>query len=59
MEIPERDWAIFERLIIDDASPAGVAEEYTTSVNVIYLAKSRILKKLRDYVKPTRVTDRV
>ena len=46
-EIPERDWMIFERLTIDDPLAAEVADEFGVSVNVVYLVKSRILKRLR------------
>ena len=52
-EFSRRDWAMFERLTIDDFSAAQVAEEFCTSLNVVYLAKSRIMKRLRDQAELT------
>lgn len=43
-----RDWTIFERSVVDDETPRAVAIEFGVSVNVVYLVKSRILKRLRD-----------
>ena len=47
----ERDWAIFERLVIDDRSAAEVAEEFSVTANVVYLVRSRILSRIRSGVR--------
>jgi RNA polymerase sigma-70 factor (ECF subfamily) len=47
-EFSQRDWAAFVRVVCDDQSPADVARELGVSVNQVYLAKSRILRKLRE-----------
>ena len=48
-EVSRRDWAMFERLTIDEYSPAQVAEEFGTSLNVVYLAKSRLSARLASW----------
>jgi RNA polymerase sigma-70 factor (ECF subfamily) len=42
------DWRAFLRVVLDGEAPAEVARELRISVNSVYLAKSRILKRLRD-----------
>lgn len=46
-EFSERDWLAFNSVVVNERSPADVAEELDISVNSVYLAKSRILKRLR------------
>jgi RNA polymerase sigma-70 factor (ECF subfamily) len=46
-EFKPRDWCLFERTVVDEQAPADVAEEFGVSVNVVYLAKSRILQRVR------------
>jgi RNA polymerase sigma-70 factor (ECF subfamily) len=41
-------WKAFRRVVLDDARPAVVAEELGLSVNSVLLAKSRVLKRLRE-----------
>jgi RNA polymerase sigma-70 factor (ECF subfamily) len=41
-------WQAFRRVVLDDAKPAVVAEELGLSVNSVLLAKSRVLKRLRE-----------
>lgn len=47
-EFSEQDVLAFCRLIIDEKSPAEVAEELKITRNKVYLAKSRILHRLRE-----------
>ena len=44
----ESDWQAFFRVVVDGQKPKDVAEELNTSVNKVYLAKSRILKHVRE-----------
>ncbi|MCA9175004.1 MAG: sigma-70 family RNA polymerase sigma factor [Planctomycetales bacterium] len=41
-------WRAFERLMLDGVSAQQVAEELSITVNAVYIAKSRVLKRLRD-----------
>ncbi|MEM7315248.1 MAG: sigma-70 family RNA polymerase sigma factor [Planctomycetota bacterium] len=47
-EIKETTYKAFWRSTIDDVSPAVVAEELGISVDSVYQAKSRVLKRLRE-----------
>jgi RNA polymerase sigma-70 factor, ECF subfamily len=47
-EFSEQDLRAFRRLIVDEKSPAEVAEEMKITRNQVYLAKSRILRRLRE-----------
>ena len=40
-------WQAFQRLVLDQASPDDVAAELNISVNAVFIAKSRVLKRLR------------
>jgi len=40
-------WHAFRRLVLDDASPEEVAAELGLSVNAVLIAKSRVLRRLR------------
>lgn len=42
-----RDWEMFERMVVDGVSADDVAEEFSVSVNVVYLVKSRMVRRLR------------
>lgn len=46
-EFAERTWKAFWRVAVDGRPPAEVAEEMGLSVNSVYLAKSRVLHRLR------------
>ena len=48
MEFAERTWKAFWRVIVDGCRPADVADELEMSVNSVYLAKSRVLRRLRE-----------
>jgi RNA polymerase sigma-70 factor (ECF subfamily) len=41
-------WEAFRRVTLDGAKPADVAEELGTSVNAVYIAKSRVMSRLRE-----------
>jgi RNA polymerase sigma-70 factor (ECF subfamily) len=49
-EFSERAWQAFSRVVIDDQPPDAVARELEISVNSVYLAKSRILRRLRQEI---------
>lgn len=40
-------WKAFTRQVFDDAEPSAVAAELGIQVGAVYLAKSRVLKRLR------------
>lgn len=44
-------WAIFERVVIDEQRPADVARDLQVSVNMVYLTKSRVLRRLRQELR--------
>jgi RNA polymerase sigma-70 factor (ECF subfamily) len=47
-EFEERTWQAFWRVAVGDLAPAEVAAELGMTVNAVYLAKSRILRRLRE-----------
>ncbi|QDT36632.1 RNA polymerase sigma factor [Stratiformator vulcanicus] len=49
-EFTDRDWAILFRYVAEEQSAAHIAEDLGVSVNVVYLTKARILKRIREYV---------
>jgi RNA polymerase sigma-70 factor (ECF subfamily) len=46
-EFNDQDVEAFQRIVIDGESPADVARQLGCSTNSVYLAKSRILRRLR------------
>jgi RNA polymerase sigma factor (sigma-70 family) len=46
-EFDARDWGIFQRLVFEEASPRDVALDLGISPNAVYVAKARVLKRLR------------
>jgi RNA polymerase sigma-70 factor (ECF subfamily) len=46
-EFSEPTWKAFQQFVIDDRPAAQVAAELGMSVNSVYLAKSRVLRRLR------------
>ncbi len=44
----DQDVRVFTRVVIEGTPPAQVAGELGIPINIVYLAKSRILKRLRD-----------
>ena len=49
--VSEQVWPAFERYALEDEPPVKVAEELKMSLNSVLLAKSRILKQLRNEAK--------
>jgi RNA polymerase sigma-70 factor (ECF subfamily) len=47
-EFEERTWQAFWRVVIDGQLPADVAADLQMARNAVYLAKSRILRRLRE-----------
>jgi RNA polymerase sigma-70 factor (ECF subfamily) len=47
-EFAEKDWRAFLMLVVDEIPAREVAEKLGNSVNSVYIAKSRILKRLHD-----------
>jgi RNA polymerase sigma-70 factor (ECF subfamily) len=47
VEFRPATWQAFRRLVLDDAAPQEVAAELGLSVNAVLLAKSRVLRRLR------------
>ena len=45
---PDETWNVFKRVSIDDESPADVASEFGITVNSVYIAKSRVMARLRE-----------
>jgi RNA polymerase sigma-70 factor (ECF subfamily) len=46
-EFDDRTWGIFERLVFEEASARDVARDLGISANTVYIAKARVLKRLR------------
>jgi RNA polymerase sigma-70 factor (ECF subfamily) len=47
-DFSDETWQAFQRVVMDDQTPAEVARELAISVNAVYIAKSRVLRRLRD-----------
>jgi RNA polymerase sigma-70 factor (ECF subfamily) len=47
----EPTWRAFLRVVLDGASPRDVAEELNMSVESVYQAKSRVLRRIRDELR--------
>jgi RNA polymerase sigma-70 factor (ECF subfamily) len=47
-EFEERTWQAFWRVAVGDQAPADVAAELGLTANAVYLAKSRVLRRLRE-----------
>lgn len=50
-ETSERDWTIFERVVIEERAVEEVAREFAVTPNVIYLIRSRTIRKIKDHRK--------
>jgi RNA polymerase sigma-70 factor (ECF subfamily) len=46
-EFDDRTWDIFQRLVFGGCSPREIARDLGCSPNVVYIAKSHVLKRLR------------
>lgn len=47
-EFSPATWAAFRRQVVDGVTASSVATELNTTVNAVLLAKSRVLRRLRD-----------
>jgi RNA polymerase sigma-70 factor (ECF subfamily) len=47
-EFEARTWQAFRRVVIDGQRPADVAADLGLTRNAVYLARSRILRRLRE-----------
>jgi RNA polymerase sigma-70 factor (ECF subfamily) len=47
-DFAQKTWRAFWQVVVADRSPAEVAEELGLSVNAVYLAKARVLQRLRE-----------
>ena len=47
VDFEQRTWQVFWRIVVDQARPADVAEEFGMSAAAVYQAKSRVLRHLR------------
>jgi RNA polymerase sigma-70 factor (ECF subfamily) len=47
-EFAEQTWKAFWRVAVDGCPPAEAAKEMDLSINAVYLAKSRVLRRLRE-----------
>jgi RNA polymerase sigma-70 factor (ECF subfamily) len=47
-EFEPATWQAFQRVTCDGAMPAEVAAELNMSVNAVFIAKSRVMRRLRD-----------
>lgn len=50
-EFEEKTWQAFHRVALDEANPAAVAEELGMSVGAVYIAKSRVMRRLQQEKK--------
>ena len=49
-EFEPASWQAFRRLTVDCVKPAAVAAELRISLNAVYLAKYRVLRRLRQEI---------
>ncbi len=47
-EFEERSWQAFCRVVVEGQSPADVAAALGMTRNAVYIAKARILRRLRE-----------
>lgn len=47
-EFADRTWEAFWRVTIEDQAPDVVAKDLGVSINAVYLARSRVIRRLRD-----------
>jgi RNA polymerase sigma-70 factor (ECF subfamily) len=47
-EFEPRTWQAFWRAFVDGHAPADIASDLAITVNAVYLAKSRALRRLRE-----------
>jgi RNA polymerase sigma-70 factor (ECF subfamily) len=47
-EFADKHWQAFFRVVVEGQAPVAVARDLQMSVNAVYLAKSRILHRVRE-----------
>ena len=47
-EFEPRTWQAFWKIVVEEKAPADVAAELGMSKGAVYVAKSRVLKRLRE-----------
>jgi RNA polymerase sigma-70 factor (ECF subfamily) len=50
-EFTAKTWEAFRRAVLDSQKPAAIAQDLGISVNAVLLAKSRVLKRLRQEMR--------
>jgi len=48
LEFEAKTWLAFRRQVLDEAQPSSVAAELEMTVNAVLIAKSRVMKRLRE-----------
>lgn len=56
-EVEARTWLAFRKTAVDGASGKEVARELNMSVAAVYLAKSRVMARLKELVQEAEATD--
>ena len=56
-EVEDRTWQAFRKTAVDGASGKEVARELNMSVAAVYLAKSRVMARLKELVQEAEATD--
>ncbi len=51
-EVQEHTWVAFWRTTIDEIDPAAVAQELDISIESVWQARSRVLRRLRQLLMP-------
>jgi len=46
--LPEDTWQAFKRVSVDGHTAAQVAEDMGITVNTVYIAKSRVMSRIRE-----------
>lgn len=57
-EVEDRTWQAFRKTAVDGSSGKEVARELNMSVAAVYLAKSRVMARLKELVKEAEATDK-
>lgn len=47
-DFEDASWQAFWRVVMEDQAPAEVAKQLGVSANAVYIARSRVLRRLRD-----------
>ncbi|MCP5540804.1 MAG: sigma-70 family RNA polymerase sigma factor [Akkermansiaceae bacterium] len=50
-QLSEQTWRAFQGVVLDETDPAAVAEELGISLGAVYVAKSRVIARLREKIE--------